>query len=277
MEMEMLEREECSSRSPKRRRTNRSISAVGRNNDQRESEYVSFEIQPEIRPDEEEEGDFENTRNNGSQIYESERVLRGKRAWVTRKARRTQKLKNADKYIHVQPAQVLPNPSTDLLKSIHYHAADFYAYHSLLSIPKKRQRAAPFQNKKRIELYKDSLSLGSGAAREERNSDSESDASGGATAEHMDDCPDRRQAGEPKGKYKVRDMYRAIEGEGLMAIGILVQEYIARKLHEAGYCFPQRAQDQYNDSEDEGSEQDVSNGENNGEDDDNNKESNEHC
>nr|XP_018266250.1 uncharacterized protein I303_00225 [Kwoniella dejecticola CBS 10117]OBR88408.1 hypothetical protein I303_00225 [Kwoniella dejecticola CBS 10117] len=39
-----------------------------------------------------------------------------------------------------------------------------------------------------------------------------------------------------KGKYKKRDMYRAIEGEGLMALGILLQEQIIQSIHDAGYC-----------------------------------------
>ncbi|WWC97484.1 hypothetical protein V866_004364 [Kwoniella sp. B9012] len=38
-----------------------------------------------------------------------------------------------------------------------------------------------------------------------------------------------------KGRYKKRDMYKAIEGEGLMALGILLQQYIVQAIHTAGY------------------------------------------
>ncbi|WVQ64389.1 uncharacterized protein L199_002555 [Kwoniella botswanensis] len=38
-----------------------------------------------------------------------------------------------------------------------------------------------------------------------------------------------------KGKYKKRDMYKAIEGEGLMALGILLQQHIIQSIHTAGY------------------------------------------
>ncbi|KAK8844677.1 hypothetical protein IAR55_006526 [Kwoniella newhampshirensis] len=37
------------------------------------------------------------------------------------------------------------------------------------------------------------------------------------------------------GSYKIRDMYKAIEGEGLMALGMILQEHIIAKLDEAGY------------------------------------------
>ncbi|OCF60073.1 hypothetical protein L486_02746 [Kwoniella mangroviensis CBS 10435] len=38
-----------------------------------------------------------------------------------------------------------------------------------------------------------------------------------------------------KGRYKKRDMYMAIEGEGLMALGILLQHHIIQAIHTAGY------------------------------------------
>ncbi|WWD06254.1 hypothetical protein V865_004340 [Kwoniella europaea PYCC6329] len=38
-----------------------------------------------------------------------------------------------------------------------------------------------------------------------------------------------------KGRYKKRDMYKAIEGEGLMALGILLQQHIIQAIHTAGY------------------------------------------
>nr|XP_031862137.1 uncharacterized protein CI109_002550 [Kwoniella shandongensis]KAA5529209.1 hypothetical protein CI109_002550 [Kwoniella shandongensis] len=41
-----------------------------------------------------------------------------------------------------------------------------------------------------------------------------------------------------KGSYKIRDMYKAIEGEGLMALGILLQEHVVSQLIDAGYRPP---------------------------------------
>ncbi|WWC85411.1 uncharacterized protein L201_000274 [Kwoniella dendrophila CBS 6074] len=41
-----------------------------------------------------------------------------------------------------------------------------------------------------------------------------------------------------KGKYKKRDMFKSIEGDGLMALGMVLQEHIIKSIHIAGYTKP---------------------------------------
>ncbi|OXG99330.1 hypothetical protein C345_00179 [Cryptococcus neoformans A2-102-5] len=156
---------------------------------------------------------------------------RGKKAWAARKARRVERLREAEKYIHIPPMPPPSKPTSDLLQAIHHHASHFYTSTSLLMPPKKRQRAMPWASKKRVEVLKDSL-LSKGHAQDIESLVNEH---GEFVSVAKEEKVDRGRIQGPRGKYKVRDMYRAIEGEGLMAIGIILQEYIIRTLREIGY------------------------------------------
>ncbi|WVQ72309.1 hypothetical protein IAR50_001859 [Cryptococcus sp. DSM 104548] len=162
--------------------------------------------------------------------------------------RRIKALRNAERFVHIPPVPPPPNPSTDLLQVLHHQSSQFYSAHSLLYPPVKRQRAVPWASKKRLKLARDRSRLnGAGASGGdgEMSEDGEEiedilgdqeevSASASAGVEEQDG----KVARGARGKYKVKDMYKAIEGEGLMAMGILVQEHIIRQLEEAGYQRP---------------------------------------
>lgn len=89
--------------------------------------------------------------------------------------------------------------------------------------PKKRQRAMPWASKKRVEVLKDSL-LSKGHAQDIESLVNEH---GEFVSVAKEEKVDRGRIQGPRGKYKVRDMYRAIEGEGLMAIGERVKTNVS--------------------------------------------------
>ncbi|KIR51059.1 hypothetical protein I315_06519 [Cryptococcus gattii Ru294] len=155
----------------------------------------------------------------------------GKRAWATRAARRAERLSEAEKCIHIPPMPPPSNPNSDLLQAIHHHASHFYTSTSLLIPPKKRQRAMPWASKKRIDVLKDSLR----SKGHEQDIESLVNEQGEFVSAAREAKVDGGGIGGARGRYKVRDMYCAIEGEGLMAIGIILQEYIIRTLREIGY------------------------------------------
>ncbi|WVQ94234.1 hypothetical protein IAU59_001312 [Kwoniella sp. CBS 9459] len=65
------------------------------------------------------------------------------------------------------------------------------------------------------------------------NGDEDGSSIGGANRDQ--EAHEDRARTRAKGKYKIRDMYRAIDGRGLMALGILVQEHVVNTLRSAGY------------------------------------------
>ncbi|RSH80223.1 uncharacterized protein EHS24_008796 [Apiotrichum porosum] len=93
-------------------------------------------------------------------------------------------------------------PSDDLLISLHAHAARFFASHDLLSVPPPLRIRPQFKTKKRLELEAE------GAFVKRRHK--------------------RR-------RYRRIDMHTSMEGNALLALGVLVEEQIAHELRAAGY------------------------------------------
>ncbi|WWC67221.1 uncharacterized protein I206_101128 [Kwoniella pini CBS 10737] len=200
---------------------------------------------------------------------------RTKRAWETRRRAKVTIPTIEDDDQEAGPSTSLahwetPLPNTDFLLSIHKHASRFYTNHELLFEHHTRSRAYPWGSKKRLMLIQDAktgknlkgLSDTSSSFKsnpKSKNYNNEDDEE----IDELDEDDDDSQIivkqelvdeyGEllrsnrdnssnfsgkrdrPTGKYKKRDMYRAIEGEGLMALGILLQEHIIKSIHSSGY------------------------------------------
>ncbi|WRT63293.1 uncharacterized protein IL334_000198 [Kwoniella shivajii] len=163
-----------------------------------------------------------------------------------------------------------PLPTSELLLSIHRHASQFYTNNGLLFQSEKKARQKPWGSKKRVLIVQDATTLhpnsdSNTAPSRKSKSKSQSQSQStelfeeGEIADELDPVQikqeglvddygelifnrDRDQGSEytekrdrSKGKYKKRDLYRAIEGEGLMALGVLLQEHIISSIHAAGY------------------------------------------
>ncbi|WVW81363.1 hypothetical protein I302_103354 [Kwoniella bestiolae CBS 10118] len=174
------------------------------------------------------------------------------------------------------PSLSIPLPTSEFLLSVHTHASNFYMSNELLYQPSKKGRTIPWGSKKRLLILQDADGRGAGhdGSRSESGSKSNSKSRSTVswrTAEDEDEedelndeevivkkefvdehgeliLESRRGTSEldqtngrkerSKGRYKKRDMYKAIEGDGLMAIGILLQQHIIRSVHTAGYRKP---------------------------------------
>ena len=91
----------------------------------------------------------------------------------------------------------------DLLTSLRHHAARFYTSHNLLFSPTKQVRTEPWASKKRRLL----------------------EAEGVLTEIDKGSSRVGSKVG-PKGKYRKRDMYGAVEGQGLLALGRLPSAFL---------------------------------------------------
>ncbi|TYJ57483.1 hypothetical protein B9479_001800 [Cryptococcus floricola] len=224
---------------------------------------------PELEAAESAEGQQEDTDNEGEQEDRVARTRReepaNKRPRSSNKAtRRMKALRNAEKFVHIPPVPPPPNPSTDFLQSLHQLSSQFYSSHSLLHPPVKRQRAVPWASKKRLQLARDRNRLTEvrGGEMSEVGEEIEDilgnhEEAGGTPSMGAEDQDGQATRGV-RGKYKVKDMCKAIEGEGLMAMGILVQEHIIQQLEQAGYQRPEKDASADEEIEEEEEERDSS-------------------
>ncbi|WVQ82593.1 hypothetical protein IAT38_004723 [Cryptococcus sp. DSM 104549] len=205
----------------------------------------------------EEEGEEEDEGDDGRRRARS---ARAKRAWTTRRVRRAAGLSRAEEYIHIPdppprpPPLSTPLPTSDLLQSIHHHASTFYTAHGMLSEPARGRRKVGWGSRKRLELIRDAEVVQAGGSRagslagsrdgsasrqgtpqETQERELVPASSQPASPSQAGDEGDGVQKRGARGSYKTRDMYRAIQGEGLMALGVLVQEHVVRQLYDMGY------------------------------------------
>lgn len=162
----------------------------------------------------------------------------------------------------------LPVPSSELLKNIHYIAAEFYTERGqLLNLgkkyraEKKRRRKgknpAPPRKKRRVDEvtdtdadrrdpnsdeYRESSSsdpeFGSDSSDPSSPSEADGDNESSVPAEEVEDTPSTKSTKERKKRYtrslrEIRqkhqqDMYRVMNGSALMVLGMLVQEHVAK-------------------------------------------------
>ncbi|KAG6902203.1 hypothetical protein C0995_003035 [Termitomyces sp. Mi166 len=112
-------------------------------------------------------------------------------------------------------------PSSDLLKSIHYFASSYYHERGQLFNATQDYRQMRKQNRlKKLEQQKK-------AEADRENSESDEDS-------EQDETNRPRRGGRKKGVTgKIvhrKDMYKMLDGSALMAIGMLIQEYVSRTL-----------------------------------------------
>ncbi|KAF9528042.1 hypothetical protein CPB83DRAFT_855228 [Crepidotus variabilis] len=139
----------------------------------------------------------------------------------------------------------LPEPSPDLLKCIHRFAAEFYTERGeLLNISRQWRRERKERRRLRQQLAGEEFSSSTSSSSTPSASDSEIDDS----LEQDDEPILGEQAGgssmDQKGKQKGHDpamkrkrneevfvdMYKRLDGSAMMALGMLVQETVARSL-----------------------------------------------
>ncbi|KNZ72688.1 hypothetical protein J132_02121 [Termitomyces sp. J132] len=113
-------------------------------------------------------------------------------------------------------------PSSDLLKSIHYFASSYYHERGQLFNATKEYRQIRKQNKlKRLEQQQK-------AKVDRKHSEELSEDSG------QDEANRPRRGGRKRGvigkTVHRKDMYKVLDGSVLMAIGMLIQEYVSRTL-----------------------------------------------
>ncbi|KAI5121189.1 hypothetical protein M0805_005990 [Coniferiporia weirii] len=147
------------------------------------------------------------------------------------------------------PQVVLPIPSSELLKGIHYFASEYYSASGCLFDAAKearRQRKA-----RKVNALRKRVSLGSGQrlvdnldfdidpdrnSRHEGDSDSEIGGSNedSDASEGNEEVLRRNKRGTGRLKRSKeppqRDMYKAFDGSALMAIGMFLQEYIVQMM-----------------------------------------------
>lgn len=129
-----------------------------------------------------------------------------------------------------------PDPASDLLKSIHHFSSCYY-----------RERGQLFDSsryfrRKKKERYKESqenIHTLTSKAHKRQNTESDVELSEAVdeTSEEDEDGSDTMDAEDrgseaprAKGDTCKKDMYRAFDGSSLMAIGIVLQEYVAHTL-----------------------------------------------
>ncbi|KAF9458470.1 hypothetical protein BDZ94DRAFT_1270532 [Collybia nuda] len=113
---------------------------------------------------------------------------------------------------------VQPLPSSDLLKSIHYFASQYYTEKGQLYNASRQYRLEKKQRRlSRLQQEKDAASA---------SPELEPHGASGDT----DDAPVKkpRRGGRVKGGKVIyrKDMYKVLEGSALMAIGMLLQEHV---------------------------------------------------
>ncbi|KAF9051204.1 hypothetical protein BDZ89DRAFT_1154102 [Hymenopellis radicata] len=123
-------------------------------------------------------------------------------------------------------AEELPVPSSDLLKCIHYMASTYYAEQGLLINASKRHRALGRQ--RRLEKMTQTEQANDEVSEDESDEDDETSSS--ESEEGLVERKHRRKYEPGEKDPGTRDMYRTMDGSALMAIGVLVQEHVARLL-----------------------------------------------
>jgi len=86
----------------------------------------------------------------------------------------------------------------DLLTALHHHASTFLTSHDLLSPPKRQKRYEQWVSKKRLLLQAEGMIDKKPSVAEREKA---------------------KERGRGKGKYRRREMWGAVEGEGLIALG----------------------------------------------------------
>ncbi|KAJ7504516.1 hypothetical protein B0H11DRAFT_1982756 [Mycena galericulata] len=109
-------------------------------------------------------------------------------------------------------------PSSDLLKCIHHFACQYYSDRGQLFNDSRIYRKARKQRRLAKLARKEQLE------QEDANSDQD-DGPGSETANDTDPQPQKA-----KNKTQRRDMYKTLDGSALLAVGMLLQEHIARML-----------------------------------------------
>ncbi|KAH9965119.1 hypothetical protein BGW80DRAFT_1345637 [Lactifluus volemus] len=118
-----------------------------------------------------------------------------------------------------------PPPSSDLLKCVHYFASQYYGARGLLSNRERIYRRERKRRRKAGDVHEadeDADDLFAEDEEDSENNDIEEERHEGHVVQDG--------VGGEKMKENAPDMYRALDGSALMAIGMLLQEHISKLL-----------------------------------------------
>ncbi|KAI9574323.1 hypothetical protein HD554DRAFT_2165813 [Boletus coccyginus] len=137
-----------------------------------------------------------------------------------------------------RPVVSFPDPACDLLKSIHHFASCYYRERGQLFDSSRNYRGMKKERRKRSQENIHTLAanthtpedqnIDSGTEHtetEDQTTEEEEDGSG-----IMDTEDSGKEGPRTKGETYRKDMYKAFDGSALMAIGIVLQEYVAHTL-----------------------------------------------
>ncbi|EAU82602.2 hypothetical protein CC1G_07884 [Coprinopsis cinerea okayama7 len=123
------------------------------------------------------------------------------------------------------PSDRLPLPTPELLQSIHVFAAQYYHEKGLLTNLSATARQERKKRKRKARAEKSGQAYQSGESdHENASTDSSSSSSSESETESAIQRRDSRRS------ERFRDMYRAFDGSALLALGILVQEFVKDNL-----------------------------------------------
>ncbi|RXW20161.1 hypothetical protein EST38_g5700 [Candolleomyces aberdarensis] len=125
----------------------------------------------------------------------------------------------------------ISTPTPEFLKSIHHFAAQHYSENGFLlnsskEYRQKRKRTREFKAKAESSEPRKSESPGEDDSGEETGNVSDESSAPGDTSVAGNKRSRLRGPGRPKRSVQHRDMYRVLDGSALVALGVLVQEYV---------------------------------------------------
>ncbi|KAG8218952.1 hypothetical protein J3R82DRAFT_4663 [Butyriboletus roseoflavus] len=133
-----------------------------------------------------------------------------------------------------EPAVLFPDPAPDLLKSIHHFASCYYRERGQLFDSGRNYRG---KKKERYKQLQENIHTVAAHALKHQNIDSETEhteTEDDSTEEDESEATDAEDNGREGPSTTVeayrKDMYKAFDGSALMAIGIVLQEYVAHTL-----------------------------------------------
>ncbi|KAG2013008.1 hypothetical protein CC2G_009951 [Coprinopsis cinerea AmutBmut pab1-1] len=122
------------------------------------------------------------------------------------------------------PSDRLPLPTPELLQSLHVFAAQYYHEKGLLTNLSATARQERKKRKRKARAEKSGQAYQSGESDHENAS---TDSSSSSSESETESAIQRRNS---RRSERFRDMYRAFDGSALLALGILVQEFVKDNL-----------------------------------------------
>ncbi|KAF9068147.1 hypothetical protein BDP27DRAFT_1448606 [Rhodocollybia butyracea] len=194
--------------------------AVGNKAGDKEEEEAEYEEKSEEEGEEEE---MEPAKTNKRTKFKTSRAR--KRVKFTTDEEYLAASKTTDNNTELHPESLLPLPSSDLLKCVHHYTSTYYDQRDLLLDASKQYR----KERRERKLAKGALSRSKSQSQVASGSE-EDELSGEDTAVAQAAAHQGKAVHARRTNRDLADMYKAMDGSALMAIGMLIQEHVAELL-----------------------------------------------